>query len=169
MIAQAQESQWTAISTVFSAISPSRKTSIRSVSTNKARIAIWLQKKAAQRICDRRKINNDIPGRNLNETPRLHEVKRRSWGSGDADATIASARASKIGFQSVRRAAPRLPHRGRDRESGQEARGCHQRAALGPDVSIDAARRRERDHRTDSDRCDPDVARQRRDDGTDCR
>src|ERR1700686_3602421 len=48
--------------------------------------------------------------------------------------------------------------RGGDREFGIKTRSCHQRAALDPDVSLDAVGRREGDHRTDPDRRHPDVA-----------
>ena len=54
-------------------------------------------------------------------------------------------------------------------ESGQETRSGDQRAALGPDVSVDAARRREGNHRADANRRDPNSARQRGLHGTDRR
>ncbi len=120
-------------------------------------------------MCGRRKIRQQHSREDSDETPRLHEVERRPWGSGDAEATIASARASENGFQGIRCSTSRLSNRGGDGESGQETRGRHQWAALGPDVSVDATGRRERDHRADADRCDPDVACQRGINGPHCR
>src|ERR1700694_4793504 len=69
---------------------------------------------------------------------------------------------TKSCFQGIRRSTPRLSNRGGDRESGQEAGGRDKWAALGPDVSVDATGRRERDHRTDEDRRRPLLPRQRR-------
>src|SRR5260370_29560942 len=100
------------------------------------------------------------------ETPRLHEGERRVWrGNDDPGPGIACVRADKIGFQGIRRSARRLSDRGGDREFGQEARSRNKWAALGPDVSVDATGRRERDHRTNADRRSSAVACQRGIDG----
>src|SRR6202048_2072792 len=166
MIRRGQGPRWNSISKVFSTISPPRKTSIRSSSTGEANSSRRGREKRS-RAKEANLITKFLGG--SHETSRFHKVECWVWGGGDACPAIAGARTDKINIQGIRRSAPRLSDRGGDREFGQKTRSCHQRAALDPDVSLDAVGRREGDHRTDPDRRHPDVACQRRSHGADRR
>src|SRR5450432_2817920 len=119
-----QGPQSNSISKVFSAISPLLKISIRSFSTSEA-------SSARNRRCGRK--NAPRNWEDSDETSRLNKVDRRFWsGKFDDEPAADDLRAGtgQIGVQGVRRPASRLSNRGGDRESGQETRSRHQRAAL---------------------------------------
>src|SRR6266404_7363795 len=187
MIPRAPGWRWRSISKIFSTTSLSLKTSIRSFSTSEqitqtkragATEAMLTEAETSRSSARsstniaglksppeiRRRKNKQHTWEDSDEASRFHKAECRYWSGGLDDGPSgadARPRAGESGLQGVRRSAPRLPDRCGDGKSGKEARGRHQRAPLGPDVSVHAARRREGNHRTDADRRRPDAARQR--------
>src|SRR5256885_3561904 len=83
--------------------------------------------------------------------------RRRRAGGRVLRSALGGRGAAKTGVEGVRRSPARLPDGRGNRAHGQEARSADRRPLLDPDVSVDAAWRREGDDRAGPGRSSPSL------------